>query len=371
MEDSLVKVRFFLFLFALAISLQLCFAATREVRIAANLPLTGSLATYGKAVQRGATMAADELKTKGSPNFSFDWQDNFGSPQTTVSIMQRQYLNPPDIYMSGVYPQTAAIWDQISSRRTPHFCWIYEIALNPKSNNNFRTWVNFKIEPELYLSYIDKHKPKRVAIVYPNVPVYVNEVHKLIVPGLDKRGIKNKLVEEYAFETSDFKSIAVKISQFKPDLIILQGYQEHEVRLVKAIRPYSLIKANNTIANYDLMDAADILAPDELEGIRFSAPYFVTRSDKPEIREWRSRFFAKYKRQPLYTDAFAYDMMFIINDASKRLHLPASSQQWIDALKKTNIHGITGPLRFDSDGSLVTPIEFGMYHKGKLIRAEL
>jgi ABC-type branched-subunit amino acid transport system substrate-binding protein len=316
-------------------------------------------------------MAVDELKSSTTPSFVFDWQDNAGAPQATVSIMQRQYLDPPDIYMSGVYPQTAAIWDQISAKHTPHFCWIYEVALNPKSNNNFRTWVNFKIEPELYLAYVDKHKPKRIAIVYPNVPVYVNEVQKLILPGLAKRGIKNPLVEVYDFDTSDFKPIAEKISAFKPDLIVLQGYQIHEVRLVKALRPYSVIKDGNTIANYDMMDAADILAPEEVEGIRISAPYFVTRPAQPEIRQWRLRFVAKYKRTLLYTDAFSYDMMLIINDASKRLHLPATSDQWIDALKKTNLRGITGLLKFDSDGSLITPIEFGMYHNGKLTRAEL
>src|SRR5262249_30459614 len=160
-------------------------------------------------------------------------------------------------------------------------------------------------------------------------------VEKVIVPGLEKRGIKNRLVEDYPFETTDFKPLAEKIHQFKPDLIILQGYQVHEVRLVKALRAYPLIKEGNTIANYDLMDAADILGPDELEGIRFSAPYYVTRPNAPEVKKWRERFVAKYKRQPLYTDAFAYDMMLIISDASKRLHLPATSDQWIEALRTT------------------------------------
>lgn len=123
---------------------------------------------------------------------------------------------------------------------------------------------------------------------------------------------------------------------------------------------------------YALMsEASAILSAPELEGIRFSAPYFVTRPDTKTNREWRARFEAMFKRQPLYTDAFAYDMMLMIDDAAKRQHLPATSNDWIAALKTTSTQGITGPLRFDSDGSLITPIEFGMYHNGKLVRGEL
>lgn len=52
--------------------------------------------------------------------------------------------------------------------------------------------------------------------------------------------------------------------------------------------------------------------------------------------------------------------------SAKRLTLPASSQQWIRALRSTKLNGVTGPLSFDDDGSLVTPVEVGVYHNGTL-----
>jgi len=337
------------------------------VRIACNLPMSGDLAVYGKAVQRGASLAVDDLKASdpNGPALDFDWQDNAGNPQTTVSIMQQQYLNPPDVYVSGVRPQTTAIWDQISAKGTPHFVWIFEMIVNAKSHNNLRTWVNFKLEPQAYLSYVDKQKPKRVAILYTKIPSYEDELQKIFIPGLKQRGINDILVEQYDFETSDFKSLALKVRDFKPDLIVLQGFQTHLLGLVRALRPYSLITDGNTIATYDMLDAATVLGPDELEGIRCAAPYFVTRPDRPEISNWRSHFTAKYNMQPLYTDAFAYDMAMIIHDAAKRLTLPANSDQWVNALRATNIQGITGQLKFDEDGSLITPVEMAVFRKGK------
>lgn len=338
-----------------------------SVKIAANLPLSGGLSVYGKAVQRGATMAVDELKASApnGPALVFDWQDNTGNPQSTVSVMQQQYLNAPDIYVSGVRPQTTAIWEQVSAKGTPHFVWIFEMLVNAKSRNNLRTWVNFKIEPQVYLSYVDKRKPKRVAVLYTNIPSYEDELQQIFLPGLKERNITETLVEKYDFETTDFKPLAVKVRDFKPDLIVLQGFQTHLVGLVRALRPYSLITDGNTIGTYDVLDASQVLGPDEMEGLRFAAPYFVTRSDTPELANWRSRFTAKYNMPPLYTDAFAYDMTMIINDAAKRLTLPATSEQWVTALRATNIQGVTGQLKFDEDGSLITPVEMGVFRGGK------
>jgi len=341
--------------------------APNSVKVAANLPLSGALAVYGKAVQRGATMAVDELKTSapGGPTLVFDWQDNTGNPQTTVSIMQQQYLSPPDIYTSGVRPQTTAIWEQVSAKGTPHFVWIFEMLVNANSRNNLRTWVNFKVEPQVYLSYVDKRKPKRVAVLYTNIPSYQDELDKIFLPGLGQRGITDTLVEKYDFETTDFKPLAIKVRDFKPDLIVLQGFQSHLAGLIRALRPYSLITDGNTIGTYDMLDAAQVLGPDEMEGLRFAAPLFITRPDRPEISNWRSRFTAKYNMQPLYTDAFAYDMAMIIHDAAKRLTLPATPDQWVTALRATDMQGITGPLKFDEDGSLITPVEMSVFRNGK------
>jgi branched-chain amino acid transport system substrate-binding protein len=337
-----------------------------SVKIAVNLPLSGGLAVYGKTVQRGATLAVEDLKASSpnGPALVFDWQDNAGNPQTTVSIMQQQYLSPPDIYISGVRPQTTAIWDAVAAKGTPHFVWIFEMKVN-KSPNNLRTWLNFKIEAETYLTYVDKRKPKRVAILYTNIPSYEDELQQVFLPGLKQRGINDTLIEKYDFEATDFKPLALKVRDFKPDLIVLQGFQTHLVGLIRALRPYQLITNGNTIGTYDMLDAAEVLGPDEMEGIGFVAPLFVSRPDRPEIANWRSRFNTKYNTQPLYTDAFAYDMVFIINDAAKRLTLPATSAQWLTALRATDIPGITGQLKFDADGSLITPVEMGIFRGGK------
>src|ERR1700691_1477351 len=75
---------------------------TKLIKIAANLPLTGNLSTYGAAIRDGATLALEDLKQTdpNGPLLVVDWQDNAGNPKSTVSVLQRQFIEAPDIYMS-------------------------------------------------------------------------------------------------------------------------------------------------------------------------------------------------------------------------------------------------------------------------------
>lgn len=345
-------------------------APVAAITVAANLPLSGPLATYGVAVREGASMAITDTSAPDSPPLPpivVDWQDNASDPKAAASILQKQMLSQPSIYVSGVKPQTMAIKDELTKRGMPHFVWIFDARINEHSTNNFRTWVSYKIEPAVYLDYITRRRAKRVAMTYVQLPHTVEEFEKILVPQLKQKGLEEVFVEAYDFSRSDFKDIAVKIAEFKPDLIILNGFQNDLVALIRSLRPLDLITDGNTIATYDLLDAAKILDAEEVEGVRIVAPLFETRPESNPIAEWRKRFSDKYGRPPLYTHAFAYDMIGALRAAATSLKLPATSEQWIEALRAVNTQGITGPIRFDSDGDMVTPLEVGVYRAGKLI----
>jgi branched-chain amino acid transport system substrate-binding protein len=333
-----------------------------DIHVAANVPLTGALATYGVAIREGATLA---LEDGGQPPIKVDWQDNASDPKTAVTILQSQLRINPDIYISGVKPQTMAITAQLSQSQIPHFEWIFDARINNGTTNNFRTWVSYKIEPAIYYDYIAKQQARRVAITYVQLPHTVDEFERIIIPGLHSRDIV-VMSEPYDFGRSDFADIATKIARFKPDLIILNGFQSDLVGLVRSLRPLGAIHDGNTIATYDLLDAAKVLDKDELEGLRLVAPKFETRPASDSVASFRERFRRKFNREPLYTHAFAYDMITAIRAAASGLRLPATRQQWIGALRKVDAVGITGPIRFDADGDMVTPLEVGVFRGGRL-----
>ncbi len=341
------------------------------VSIDANLPMTGDLALWGSSIRDGATMALEELEASDpdSVQLQFDWQDNAGSPQNAVSIFQQQFLDAPDLYVSGLKPATMAIKDQIDERGTPHFLWIFDIGINEDSNNNFRTLVNYKIEAAQYLKYAEERQAKRVAIVYILLPHAEEQFQDLVIPGLQEMGVEEIFTETYELGVQNYRDIAVKVQEFDPDLIILNGFQNTLVGLIRALRSLELIEDGNTIGTYDTIDAAKILSAEEMEGIRAIAPLFETRPDRENVASWKERFRERYDREPIYIEAFAYDMVGMIYDAATRLELPATSEEWIAALRETNIECVTGnsSCYFDEDGDLVTPIEIGVFQDGKLV----
>jgi len=339
-----------------------------SIQIAGNLPLSGPLATYGVAVREGATMAIEDLPKSRptAPNFSVDWQDNASDPKTAVSVFRKQILSEPDIYTSGVKPQTMAIKDEISQLGIPHFVWIFDAKINQGTDNNFRTWVSYKIEPPIYEAYAEKRKAEKIAITYVRLPHTIEEFEDILIPSFTEKG-KELFVEPFDYGRTDFKDIAVKINEFNPDLIILNGFQSELVGLIRSLRPLGAISDGNTIATYDLLDAAKILGPDEIEGIKIVAPVFETRPDQPKIAKWRQRFQDRFGKEPLYTHAFAYDMITAIATAAGDGNPQKSHEEWIAALGGVDTDGVTGPISFDSDGDMLTPLEVGVYRGGKLV----
>ncbi len=341
----------------------------KAVLFAANLPLTGDLAVYGEAVKRGVELAQDDFQSQGSvgKRIVVDWQDNASDAKTAASVMQKQLLKQPKLYMSGVRPQTMAIWEGISGANVPHFVWIFERIINPDRHhrNNFRTWVNLKDEAKVYLEYVNYKQAKRVAILHAQLPSYQDEFDKDVIPALKEQGVE-VFVDTYPFDGADYRTLSARVKEFKPDLTILGGLQTHLVGLVRAMRPLNLIRDGNTITTYDLLDASEVLGPDELEGIRLVAPTFVSRPNEKKVVSWTAKFERKFRVSPLYTDAYAYDMMLVIQDAVSRLPETPTYDDWINSIRATDIEGVTGPLRFDADGSLFASIEVAFFQNGKV-----
>jgi len=341
--------------------------STRAVKISANLPLTGYFSVYGSAVRDGVLLFEKD-NPKSKKILQWDWQDNTGDPKNTVTIYQRQKLSSPDIYVSGVKPQTMAIQDAVRKEGIPHFVWIFDPQINPKKGiqNNIRTWVSYKLEPDVFLYYAKKRKPKKILIVYVQLPHTIEEFENIVKPRLKRElGTEVKIkTEVYDYGKKDFKDIAIKARNFSPDLIILNGFQAELVNLTKVFLENKLIKNGNTIATYDMLDAASLLTKDELSTVRFVAPIFVTRQTDDKIANWRKKFKDTFGREPLYTHAFAYDMANVLFDIAQQ-NTPKSSADWLSAIKSYVGHGVTGPLKFDADGDLLTPLEVGCFKNGK------
>ena len=353
----------------LLISLFGCQQKEETIRVAFNLPLTGELSTYGVSIRDGARLAFDDLSSKYESdriniNYRVDFQDNGGIARNAGTIFQRQRAQGYDFYVSGVKPQTMAIIDNVSSVGKPHFVWIFDAFVTSNYPNTYRTWVNYKYESIYYLKYIDVVRPEKVAIIYVNLPHTVEQFNDLILPELNERNIENVLIEQYPIDKNEFRDIAIKLRQFNPDLIIINGFKSNLLRIIPTFREYNLIKAGNTICTFDFLDAAEDLSNELKEGIRFVAPRFETREPREKTSDFRNRFNNRFNRSPRYTDAYAYDLMMVIDNLSVNSKLMNGTTD--DFIQNLSFEGVTGYIEFDETGDIILELDVAYFENGIL-----
>lgn len=346
----------------------------KEFAIACNLPLTGDMAVYGVSVQNGIEFALEDLKKSGkldSLSLKVDFQDNKSSNADAVSLLNKQLLNSPQVYVSGLDHQTSAIIDKISASGVPHFTYSWEPFICKKGENNFRTGINLEQESDYYVKFIQHNNPKKIAILHVNDPGSFLQFDSLVIPRAKQAGVVDFMYEAFdaaaGSDGGDFKVLATKVKAYKPDMIIVAAYDFQLVQLVKDFRNNNLIKADNMMCSVDLLDAMPNLTPELLEGLRVTCPQFVYNSS-PEVADWKNRFTKKYNRPAKYGDAYAYDMTYIIYNAAKKANGNYALPNLVSLIKATDMNGITGHLAFNSNRDLSLNLDVCSFKAGTAVK---
>ena len=172
------------------------------------------------------------------------------------------------------------------------------------------------------------------------------------------------LVESYSLDQVDFRTTVLKLSQFKPDLYIINGFPHQLISLIRSLRQMNLLSPGNTFASMDILDAAGALSPEELNGVVTAAPQFMV-SETAEYNAWKTRYKKRFGESPSYHAAFGYDQAYIIYDAARRQRPSVSLR---DAILRTDRKGMTGQLRFDSSGSLMVSAVPAIFDSNKTLK---
>lgn len=329
--------------------------STTALRIAVNMPMTGNLALYGESVRDGINMAMNELKAPLAQEgivINYDMQDNAGNTKNAVTIYKAQALKGFDLYVSGITQQTAAIFNDIKKQGKTHFIWsFYPLILNGE-DNVFRTWVDYPKEAEYFKKYLDNYKPKaKVACLYLDVVSVQELFNKLFIPSI-KDNYEIVFNESFDIETTDFKNLITKVKNNKPDVIFINGWENHLALIVKESINQNIKQDGNMVFTFDLLDARKHLNASQLNGLILNVPlYEIDSSDLKTA--WKSKFREKFNKEPNYSSAYAYDFAMIMYEVTKAFK--NSGENHFDINKyiyNIDQKGVTGNLKFQKSGDL-------------------
>jgi len=336
------------------------------IKIASNLPMTGDLGFYGQYIKSGIEMAMSELKDSletSKIKIIYDFQDNKGTAKDAVTIFNIQKREEFDLYMSGVTAQTMSIKDLVKGINKPHIIWSFEPFFLNKGDGFIRPWLDMANEGQQFIKYMEKNKPKSVAFLYQNLSSTQTQFNNILLPFANSNNIKVTYNEAYDISTTNFRDIITKVVASKPDIIIVYGFQNHLAEIIKGLNAFKFIKKGNVLCSFDFLDVQSVLEPKLLEGIVTNVPKYIV-DNSSFINSWKERFRLKYKREPLFTDAYAYDLAFSIYFASK-LKETNPDKTLEELILQTEFDGITGHIKYNENGQLLYNVQPSIFENGK------
>jgi branched-chain amino acid transport system substrate-binding protein len=226
--------------------------------------------------------------------------------------------------------------DRITQRK-----WKNVYRLNPPAEGYTQGLEDF---------FLNKIKPKSMAIVYENSPYGTSGAMRMMWfcrgNDIDLRAIepyhKERLKPHY------FKRLVARLKQNSPDVIYMVSYLKDGALLVKNIRE---AKINSLLAG----GAGGFTSQKFIDTAGVSADYLMTATlwtpqlQYPGTKEYYDRYTQKYGTPPDYHGAEAYSALMVAAEALKRAD-SFRAESIRAALDQTDMMTPFGPVNFTSYG---------------------
>jgi branched-chain amino acid transport system substrate-binding protein len=324
-----------------------------ELTLGMLAPVTGNGARFGQDQQNGVQLAIDEINKAGGASghkFRLVIEDTKTEPPTAVTAFTRlsERKDLTCIFGSAASLDVPAYLPRVDSAGIPH---LLPVAVLPSitemgSTWTFRTALNDKIAAVKMADFVvNQLKATRVALLIEDSAF--GETALNFASEAERLGVKPLAIERFKRGDLDVKPQLTKLHSLGATHIQFWGYYTEYALVAKQLKELgvsAVLLGNQAPVN----DKTIELAGPALEGA-MNICLFVPTSSSPRIKEFVSRYHARFGADPDTWGAQSYDSMYLLADAIKRGG--ASHDGLRGALAKTkDFAGVTGTISFSSKG---------------------
>ncbi|MFZ5724108.1 MAG: branched-chain amino acid ABC transporter substrate-binding protein [Pseudomonadota bacterium] len=334
-------------------------AGDNVVRIGQASPLTGQQALIGKDNENGVRMAIEELNAAQfmiagkEVTFELDSQDDQADPRLATTVAQRfvdrkvnaviGHLNSgASIPASKIYADAGIAQVSPSATAIKYTAQGYRTA--------FRVMANDAQQGKALGNYAVRDLgAKKVAIVDDRTAYgqgLADEFEKYVLAS----GAVVTAREYTTDKASEFSAILTRIKGTQPDLLFFGGMAPQAGPMVKQMRSLGLnvqfLGGDGTRA-----DEFRALAGADAEGTIASLPG-VPFEKMPGGPAFMKKFTEQYGQVQMYAP-YAYDAMQVVALAMQKAG-STDPAQYLPALAGIEYPGVTGTIRFDDKGDIVS-----------------
>ena len=342
----------------------------QKIKIGIMLPMSGDFAGIGEGIRNAALMAIDDYK-QIHPNAKIDTviDDDKFDVKTGVGIYNKMMsLDHIDTLFMVSTPILDAIHEQMTADGLP----IISIGLQNYGiavDNIFQTSGEPKALIADMARFMTEKKYKKVAVIYNSkvtADVGFYNIFKENYSGIHV---------DYALDSeADAKNIALKVKSESPDAILIMNMPTAGARVTKELKILTTNtkslsdKPNSNIDFYydaqlstGLTEYKKILGDMKIIDGAYTV-YLKSGSDEA-VRDFNSKYKAKYGSDPLPFTDYGYDSM-----ATLLASYDSNKANWIKNIQKTNSRGPSGEMRFDANGVRIQALEMLRVRGGEIVK---
>ncbi len=342
-----------------------CGAATtssndKEIKIGANMELTGGVADYGKQTLNGMLLAIKEVNNAGGvlgKKIVLVQADNKSEASEAGNATTKLITQDKVVAMLGPVTSSNAL-ASVQIAQDNKIALITPTGTNAKitvdDSNKVRPYA-FRgcfIDPfqgVIMANFSSKTLKAKTAVIYVDSSSdYSKNLAESFAESFAKVGGTVIGKEAFLQKDQDFKAALTKIKSINPDIIFLPAYYEEVGKIVKQAREIGITVPIVGTDGWDNAKISEIAGPAALNNTFFSNHY------SPEDSEQRVNIFVEaykkeYNEAPSAFAALGYDTTLMLIDAIKRAN-SAEPVKIKEALEQTkDLQLVTGIMTLDAN----------------------
>jgi branched-chain amino acid transport system substrate-binding protein len=279
-------------------------------------PLTGPNAQYGAQWKQGFDLALDEINGAGGINgraLAYIFEDTQSDPRQSVAVAQKFVNDPRIVAELGDFSSPASMAASPIYQKAKLVQFGFTNSHPDFTKGGDYMWSNSVSQADeqpLSAAYAVKRLGlKRIAVLHLNTD-WGRTSKDIFVKAAKDMGAEVVAVEGYMADEKDFRSTLVRVRDAKPDGLMLISYYSDAALIARQVKQSGL--------NLPMVAASSVYSPkfvelggDAVEGVYTASRYFP-EDPRPRVRNFITKFKAKYDKEPDAFNAYAYDTMILM-----------------------------------------------------------
>lgn len=344
-----------------------------KVTVGVLFPLTGDAASYGEKGREAIDLAVAGLVPGGhcgNHPVQVVYEDSRADPTTGVTAFQKLVTANGVVAVVGdiVSSVTLAIAPIAESKRVLIMSPTASApAITDSGQYIYRIWPSDLVEGKAIAQFAKKRGFRRAAILH------LDNDYGVAIAGIFKKTFEaagSQVISQdgYQQDGKDFRTLLTRIGRDQPDVLYIAGYFADTATIIRQARELGVtVQVLGTTAIEDSQFLK--LAGQAAEGLDYPlATGFDAASEKPAVRAFVNNFVNRYKHEPGWVEAQAFDAFNLICSAMASIQGVVTGTTLKATIDHMDVYeGVAGPVRFNENGDVMKPLVIRTIRDGRFV----